>query len=166
MNTLRQKKKNQPWNQVKRVIEGKQGKQNARNKSAKERVIALTLLQVQSPFNSPSLELPQLHELTLNCWCLAAGVDWQRISCFVSLWYGSNGKGTVVSVTSVLEGTVGTTKTSLACAHRIENTFILQHDAHTPLPCTRACHALQDVSCPCCSSSLRVVALGFWQHRQ
>ena len=66
----------QPWNQVKRVIEGKQGKQNARNKSAKVRVLALILLQVQSSFNSPSLELPPLHELKLNCWCLAAGIDW------------------------------------------------------------------------------------------
>ena len=28
-------------------------------------------------------------------------------------------------------------------ASHIENTFFLQHDAHTPLPCTRACHALQ-----------------------
>ena len=28
-------------------------------------------------------------------------------------------------------------------AHPIKNTFLLQHDAHTPLPCTRACHALQ-----------------------
>ena len=43
---------------MKRVEERKQGKQNARNKSAKERVLALTLLQVQSSFNSASLELP------------------------------------------------------------------------------------------------------------
>ena len=49
----------QQWNQVKRVEERKQGKQITRNKSAKERVLALTLLQVQSSFNSASLELPR-----------------------------------------------------------------------------------------------------------
>ena len=47
----------QQRNQVKRVEERKQGKQNARNKSAKERVLALTLvIQVQSSFNSASLK--------------------------------------------------------------------------------------------------------------
>ena len=50
---------------MKRVIEGKEGKQNARNKSAKARVLELTLLQVQSSFNSPSL-VPPLHELSAD----------------------------------------------------------------------------------------------------